>query len=177
MIQALDSEQLLALLGAARKHSERDWLMLLVGYLHGFRVSEIVALTRDNVRDGFIIVQRGKRSKQTTHPLLAHPEPLLNERQALLDLAAKTPRNQKLFGITRRQMDRLIKLHGKTAGVPFHKLHMHALKHSIATHLLPKIGPAALQTYCGWKSGHMVLEYTKMTEEQAVEAAQKVLLA
>ncbi len=34
-MQALSKQQLLAILASARAHSERDWLMILVGYSHG----------------------------------------------------------------------------------------------------------------------------------------------
>ena len=35
----LSKEQLASLLTAARAHSERDWLMILVAYNHGLRAS------------------------------------------------------------------------------------------------------------------------------------------
>ena len=42
IMKSLSKEQLASLLTAARAHSERDWLMILVAYNHGLRASEVV---------------------------------------------------------------------------------------------------------------------------------------
>ena len=35
------NDELLAILGEAKRHSERDWLMMCVAYNHGLRVAEL----------------------------------------------------------------------------------------------------------------------------------------
>jgi integrase len=81
-LDALSKAELLALLGAARAHSERDFLMILMAYSHGLRASEVLAIEPDSVRDGLLEVQRLKGSLHTTQPLLSSDEPLLEERKA-----------------------------------------------------------------------------------------------
>lgn len=92
---SLSDEQLQALLATAKKHRHRDWLMILVAYVHGLRASEVTNLTAANFKDGEIRVQRGKGSDETTHPLLHHQNPLLNEKAAIEDWLA----NRSNYGV------------------------------------------------------------------------------
>ena len=135
----LTRDELIALLRAARKSSERDWIMILLGYSHGFRASEIIGLTPENVRDGFVTVQRLKGSKRTTQALLDRPqEPLLSERAAIEALVRKTDARKRLFPISRMQFWRIIQKHGKSAGLPEHKCHPHILKHTTGMAMIKK---------------------------------------
>jgi integrase len=52
IMQHLSKDELLALLREAKASRERDWLMILVGFWHGLRASEVTGLKRDAVRDG-----------------------------------------------------------------------------------------------------------------------------
>jgi integrase len=177
-VQALSNEELLAVLRHARAKSERDWLMILVGYWHGLRASEVVGLTPDNFHDGKITVQRLKGSRKTTHPLREHADPLLNERQALFDLVAKLLPNQKLFPIGRVQFFRLFRKHATAAGVEKHKRHPHVLKHTIGSQLAEKIPLNKVQRYLGHESLGSTGIYTEVTDEQAsaaVDAATRAL--
>ena len=69
-MRSLTLPQLLALLAAAKAHLERDWLMILLAFSGGLRASEVIAIKREDVRDGFLTVQRLKGSRRTTqrHP-------------------------------------------------------------------------------------------------------------
>lgn len=154
---------------------ERDRLIFAVAYNHGFRVSEVVELTPENIHDGKIDVQRGKCSLRTIHSLVESEDALLNEKQPLLDLCAVTLRNQRLFKIGRRRMDQLMKEYGELAGVETHKRHMHALKHTSCTQALPTNTVADLQAYYGWKNEGMVLRYTKRKPAEAEPNVQRAL--
>jgi len=153
----------------------RDWLIFLVAFHHGLRVSEVVNLKRENIHDGKIDVQRGKRSLRTIHDLVQSDNPLLDEKKAILELALKTGRNQRLFKIGRRRMDQLMKEYCELAGVEKHKRHMHALKHTSCTQALEATTVADLQSYYGWRSGHMVLIYTRRKARDAQAAVQGAL--
>lgn len=167
--------QILALLGVARASSERDWLMILVAFTHALRVSEVVGLKPDNIVDGYLIVQRLKGSKRTSQPLFEHTNDLLNERQAVFDLCSKTPRNQKLFKLSRATFWRRMQTYSKTAGLPMHLAHPHSLKHSILSQMIESATIAEVQDWGGHKSMASTGRYLHPTSEKVAAAARKAL--
>jgi integrase len=191
VIEALNRDELLRLLGAAKKRRERDWLMFLVAFWHGLRETEVVGgwltkqhngrrqrvwypgLTKASFSDGYITVQRLKGSRKTTQPLMPHSDPLLDERTALPAFLATLPANPetRLFPMSRMQFWRLIQLHAAAAKLPPHKAHPHVLKHSIAMSMLEdQIDLGTIQAYLGHESGASTMEYLKKSDEQAAAA-------
>lgn len=69
----LNPDEVKRLLAAARsgRHGSRDYLMLLLMYRHGLRVSELIALRRADLdlTSGHLWVQRLKRGLSTSQPL------------------------------------------------------------------------------------------------------------
>ena len=72
-MEHLSREQLLDLLAQAKAVRERDWVLFLVTFWHGLRVSEAVGdprnprcpgLTPENFADGYLIVKRLKGSER-----------------------------------------------------------------------------------------------------------------
>jgi site-specific recombinase XerD len=158
----MDKDQLQALLTAAKAHSERDWLMILITYNHGLRASETVGLTSANISDGFITVQRLKGSLRTTHRLFA------NEADALTRLATeKAISGERLFPICRRHFWFLVQRHGKTAGIPKHLCHPHIAKHSIAMHTIQSAGIENVRTFLGHVSIASTGAYLKVNQDAA----------
>lgn len=83
---SLSDEQFLALLGKAKEHRLRDWVLILFTYRHGFRASEPLGVTEADIdlRDGKVFVRRGKGSEGGWQDLMSWPEnPLMDERGAL----------------------------------------------------------------------------------------------
>lgn len=146
--------------------------MLLVGYWHGLRASEIISLTPAHFNDGYLTVQRLKGSKKTTQPLMAHSDPLLDERTAVPRFLASFPSNStgRLFPISRARLDDIIKHDGKLANIPAHKRHAHVLKHSVALHMIREAGIENVKQYLGHKSGASTMEYLKASDEEAAAA-------
>ena len=169
-MQHLNRDELLELLRAARQHNERDWLALLVGFWHGLRVSEITSFKRDAVRDGYLTIQRLKGSLKTVQPLIAHEEPLLDERTALIARVKRTPVGRPVFDLSRQHFWRLIRRHGKTAGIAEHKLHPHILKHSIAMQTIETAGIENVRQYLGHKSISSTGAYLKVDDDAASQA-------
>jgi len=161
---------LLALLKAARAACERDWLMILVAFWHGLRASEVTGFRRDAVRDGHLIIQRLKGSLRTVQPLVEHADPLLNEKPALIELAAKSKPNQTVFNLSRSQFWRLVQKHAKAAGIPGHKAHPHVLKHSIAMQTIGSAGIENVRQYLGHKSISSTGAYLKVNDADASTA-------
>ncbi|SRR5216684_4457337 len=169
-MQHLSKDELLALLREAKASRERDWLMILVGFWHGLRASEVTGLKRDAVRDGHLIVQRLKGSMRTVQPLVEHADPLLNERQPLIDFALKSNFTAPLFPICRQQFWRLVQKHAKAAGIPEHKAHPHVLKHSIAMQTIGSAGIENVRQYLGHKSISSTGAYLKVSDADASKA-------
>lgn len=158
-MKSLTRVELDALLAAT---PEPDRLMFLTAFNHGLRVSEVVNLDASNIVDGHLVVQRLKRSRRTTQPLLP------NEKDGLLALAKQ---QGKFFPISRWTADRRLKEYGKKAGIPEHLLHMHCLKHSCGR-LGFKGGMSIpeIQAYLGHKNGGNTMIYLEASEEEAANA-------
>jgi integrase len=163
-MEALSKPELLALLRTARAAKERDWCMILVAYWHGLRASEVIGIRPDDVKDGFLTVERLKGSMRTVQHLVEHPEPLLSERDALIEFAARTRFNQPLFKVTRQHFWRLVQRYGRAAGIPEHKCHPHALKHSIAMQMIDKAGIHKTRQRLGHRSIASTGEYLKESD-------------
>jgi integrase len=174
-IQSLDRAQILAVLAVAREKRERDFLMILLAFLHGLRASEVVALRADSFSETHLTVQRLKGSLKTSQPLLEHENPLLNERKAVFDFSRGRPRNQRLFKLTRERFFQIFREHAKAAGIPKHMRHPHVLKHSIAMQIIESAGIVATRQYLGHKSIKSTGEYLKVNDEEASAAVKKVL--
>jgi integrase/recombinase XerD len=176
-IQSLNRDEILRLLAAARAHSEFHFLMILVAFAHGLRASEVVNLKVDDVRDGILTVQRLKGSKKTVHSLLENPEPLLNEKPALLEFIRNQSGNQRIFPRTRSTFWRIMQRHAKTAGLAPHQRHPHCLKHAICKQLIGLIGIEQLQQYVGHQNLSSTACYLKETDQEASAAAARALQA
>jgi integrase/recombinase XerD len=174
-IQSLSKAELLALLGEAKASRERDWLMILVAFWHGLRASEVTGFKRDAVRDGHLMIQRLKGSLRTVQPLVEHPDPLLNERQALIDYCLKSASNQPVFNVSRSQFWRLVQKYAKAVGIPEHKAHPHVLKHSIAMQSIHSAWDREHQAVVGTPQHGLNGEYLKVTDAEAGAAITKAL--
>lgn len=160
----------MALLTAARRASRRDHLMLLMAFWHGLRVSEVIALTRESVADGCLQLKRLKGSLRTRQELIGHDNPILDERTALTEYLVSAGINQKLFPISRRRADQLIKAYGEEAAIPRSKRHMHVLKHTIAMQTIHSAGIENVRQWLGHKSISSTGAYLKVSDEDAGRA-------
>ena len=162
--------------------------MLAVAYKHGMRASEVCNLRLDDIdmRNGSIVVERLKGSLRTTQALTEHRgEPLLNEVKALREWLRQRPNDgsdfvfvsQKGGRLDRSQFFRLFKSIAAAAGLPPEKQHPHALKHSIASHLVAaNVNLALVQQQLGHKSINSTLRYVTTTDQQASKATATALM-
>lgn len=171
-MQHLTRYELYSLLLKAKEHNERDWLIFLVSYWHGLRVSEVLSLRAANFTEDSIIVQRIKGSMKTQQPLMKHPDHLFNEYDALKARAAAAG-NGRLFTISRNQVWRLIQKYGTAAGIARHKLHPHVLKHSIAMQSIREAGIENVRQHLGHKNLSSTGSYLRVSDEQASNAVFK----
>jgi len=166
-VNSLTKDELKRLLSAVNNSSHR--LMILVGFWHGLRVSELIDLRARDIQGGFLSVQRLKKSKKTIQPFVYHPDPELSELEGLTELAAKLKPKEKLFDITRFGVYKLMQRAGQRAGLPAHKCHPHVLKHSIAMVMIKRKNIKEVQVYLGHVEGKNTMRYLEATMEQAAE--------
>lgn len=152
MPHVLEISDVVRILAEAKKDGEVEWLLAAVALIHALRSSEAVAIMPANIADGKLTMKRLKKSNPVNDELLEHANPLLNERQALIDLALKTPKNQKLFPISSRTFQRWMHRWGKRAGLPELYCHPHTLKHSILSYLAETMSLPELKDRSGHKS-------------------------
>lgn len=144
-------------------------LLFQVMLLHGLRVSEAINLKGANIRDGYLTVQRLKNSEKTIQPFNESDDTAFNEAPALRTLAATLAPDEKLFNITRDGVYKLMQRVGTRAGIPRHKLHPHALKHTMAKAAISK-GIEYTQKFLGHKSMASTGKYLKVDDEEASAA-------
>ena len=163
----MKSTKLLAALRQNR-HGHRDWLIALLIYRHGLRVSEAYDLRWDDIDLGkrTIIVRRLKGSTDSSHYLerdeLAGLKRLAREQEPRSAYVFVNERNQP-FG--RMGIARMIERAGETAKLPF-PIHVHMIRHSTGYALANKgMDTRRLQHFLGHASITNTVRYTAMSPE------------
>ena len=169
-MKSLSVEEMNRLLDVARQHSERNYLVLLIGYSHGLRVSEIAGLRVRDVCTGFLDVKRLKGSNRTVQALTDR------EKAAIEPFCAGKQPSDKLFPVSRVTLWRMFKQNCQLAQIPdIPGRGIHALKHSIAMHSIHAAGIEAVRVYLGHKSLASTGAYLKLSDQQASQAVQSTL--
>jgi type 1 fimbriae regulatory protein FimB len=184
----LEPAEVLSVLRAAKAKGAREWAMIVLAYKHGMRASEIcnLRLSDLDMKNGSIAVERLKGSLRTTQAVTEHRgEPLLNEIKALRDWLRKRKddgsdylfTSQKGGRLDRCQVFRLFKAIANEAGLPLEKQHPHALKHSIASHLVSaNVNLALVKQQLGHKSIGSTMRYVTTSDQQASKATSSALM-
>ncbi len=184
--QALSPNELLKVLQAAKDHSTRDWLLLLMIYRHGLRASEAAALTLESLKDGHLDIRRVKGSLHSVQAIERHPgQPLLDESRALTAWLKVRPQDgshalfisRKGGHLTREQVYRIFRQHADAAGLPAEKQFVHILKHSLASHLVSAdVNLAKVQVQLGHASLSSTQAYVHVSDDQATKASRAALM-
>jgi integrase len=184
----LEPDEVLSVLRAAKAKGAREWAMIVVTYKHGMRASEVCNLRVDDLdlKNGSIVVERLKGSLRTTQAVTEHRgEPLLNEHRALREWLRERPADgsdylftsQKGGRLDRTQFFRLFKAIAGRAGLPAEKRHPHALKHSLASHLVSaNVNLALVKQQLGHKSIGSTMRYVTISDHQASKATASALM-
>jgi integrase len=184
----LDPPEVLGVLKAAREKGPREWAMIVLAYKHGMRASEVCNLRLADVdlKNGGIFIDRLKGSLRTTQALTEHRgEPLLNELKALREWMKQRPddgsdflfTSQKGGRLDRSQFFRLFKDVAAKAGLPPEKRHPHALKHSIASHLVAaNVNLALVKQQLGHRAIGSTMRYVTTSDGQASKATTSALM-
>jgi integrase len=159
-MEYLNRDELVRLFKVAQQHNTLHHAALLVGLLHGLRVSETLAIRGRDICDGSLSVKRLKKSRPTLHALRIGSDPLFDE-SPLLELAKANPQTE-LFPWSRQYMDVLLKRYAALAGIHPAKRHYHVLKHSICVLLWQETHDLnAIQDHVGHRSSSSTLIYLR----------------
>jgi site-specific recombinase XerD len=156
------------LMTAAKKNrwGHRDATMILVGYRHGLRVSELIDLRWDQVdfRMGSLHVRRVKQGTPSTHPILG------DELRALRRLQREQePKSAFVFTserdapFTTAGFARMVERAGTEAKFGFNA-HPHMLRHACGYALANRgHDTRALQAYLGHRNIQHTVRYTELS--------------
>ena len=165
-----EMDKLLAALKGNR-HGHRDWLLGLLIYRHGLRVSEACDLRWDDLDlpKRTIAVRRLKGSTDSSHYLerdeLGGLKRLQRDQKAAGTKAAYVFVNERGQPFGRMGIARMIERAGEAAKLPF-PVHVHMLRHSTGYALAGKgMDTRRLQHYLGHASITNTVKYTAMSPE------------
>lgn len=119
--------------------TKRDRAIFLTAYRHGLRASEIGMLQRTDadLKAGRLTIQRAKGSLSGVHAM--QPDEIKALRAYLATRADSSPYlfiSNRTLPISRFTLLHYMQTYAEAAGIPQEKQKFHALRHSIATHLL-----------------------------------------
>jgi len=163
----LTQKEIDQLLESARKtgrHGHRDSTLILVGFRHGLRVSELVSLRWDQVdlNQGTLHVNRSKNGSTSTHPLRG------TEIRSLRRLSREYGgvyvfTTERKGPLTTSTVRKLIARAGEIANLGF-PVHPHMLRHSTGYYLANKgMDTRAIQAYLGHKQIQHTVRYTELS--------------
>jgi site-specific recombinase XerD len=169
----LTEAQMAKLLTALKRnrHGHRDWLIGLLIYRHGLRVSEACDLRWDDLDlpKRTIIVRRLKGSSDSTHYLERDEvnglKLLQRQQEADSSRCAYVFVNERGQPFGRMGIGRMVERAGEAAGLPF-PIHVHMLRHSTGYALAARgMDTRRLQHFLGHASITNTVRYTAMSPE------------
>jgi type 1 fimbriae regulatory protein FimB/type 1 fimbriae regulatory protein FimE len=150
---------------AGGRLAERDALLVMTAYRHGFRASELVALRWDQIdlKAGTLHVARLKHGSPSTHPLRG-PElrALRAWKRAQGDATLYVFTSLRGGPMTRRTVHYVVAEAAKAAGIDF-PVHPHMLRHATGFYLANACQDTrAIQLYRGHKNIQHTVRYTEL---------------
>jgi type 1 fimbriae regulatory protein FimB len=166
----LTEAEMTRLLQAAKqgRYGVRDYALLLLGYRHGLRVSELVGLRLDHLRlaEGRLWVARLKGSRATDQPLqgdtLRAVRAWLRARDRMRGKDLPWLFLSERGAMSRKAVNYLIATAGVRAELPLH-VHPHMLRHSCGYALANKgTDLRTIQDYLGHTNVQHTVRYTRI---------------
>ena len=167
----LTASEVKKLIETARKRNRygaRDALMILITYRHGLRVSELCALTWDQIdfAHGLFHVQRVKNGMPSVHPIGGEELRALRAHRRDDDAGRFVFTTERKAPMTSAGFRKLLARIGVAAKIPF-LVHPHMLRHACG-YKLANDGhdTRALQHYLGHKNITHTVRYTELSHDR-----------
>jgi hypothetical protein len=127
----------------------------------------LVAFEKDAITDGYLTIRRPDGSNRTRHMLVEHPEPLLDEKDALIEFAQQADCGVPVFNVCRRRVDQLIKRYCAQVGIPAHLAHTQTLRRTVARLSIESGGIEHARRWLGYRSRTSIYEsFKQQTKKQ-----------
>jgi integrase len=167
----LTATEIEALMAAARKHSRyghRDATMILIGYRHGLRASELCDLQWHQVEfgPGRLHVRRAKSGSPSVHPLQGDEIRALRRLQREQGPSSHVFMTERDGPMTPKAFHALFGRIGEWAKMAF-AVHPHMLRHGCG-YALANAGhdTRSLQAYLGHKNIQHTVRYTELAPDR-----------
>ncbi len=166
----LSDSEMKTFLEASKKtrYPKRNYLLLLMMYRHGLRVSEAISLKKSdvNLKDSRVWINRLKGGLSTEHPISGNElraiKRYLNAREDNLPWLFV---NERGLPLTRQAVSYIVKAIG--AKVNIDNIHPHTLRHSCGFYLANKSYDLRLiQDYLGHRDPKHTAQYTRVVSRR-----------
>lgn len=129
-----DTAELRSLLQVAYDRDRMNHLAILTTVVHALRISELRALTVDDLdANGQLFIKGKKEGLEQLSPLHISADPLFDQSPlpALIH-GLRESGKRTIFGLSRQRYDQIIREYCREAGINARKAHWHTLRHSSA---------------------------------------------
>jgi integrase len=161
-------DRLIAAARALSRHGHRDATMILMGYRHGLRASELCDLQWSQVElaTGRLHVRRAKNGSPSVHPLQGDEIRALRRLQRERGPSSHVFMTERGAPMTPKAFHALLGRIGGRGKMPF-AVHPHMLRHGCG-YALANAGhdTRALQTYLGHKNIQHTVRYTELAPDR-----------
>lgn len=166
-------ERILSMVKVNSENAERDYCLIYMTFIHGFRVSEVcqLRLSDMDLEEGCLFIRRMKNGFSSNHPLLENE---IRAIKAWLNIRCRQPGAESdwLFlsrqgkPLTRQRIYQLIRQSGEQARISVTS-HPHMLRHACGFALADRgIDTRLIQDYLGHRNIRHTVRYTASNAER-----------
>tara|TARA_R100001086_G_scaffold218332_1_gene135018 strand:+ start:3557 stop:4069 length:513 start_codon:yes stop_codon:yes gene_type:complete len=156
LVKALTPEEYRKLISAVPQKDKVARTSFILGYGSGMRISEVINLKRDDIKQGYISIWDSKGGKDRTVP---RPKGWKEYMNTVIPLK-----------VSDRTLQRKFKAYAKKAGLPEHYV-FHSLRHGFGTRMVESGVPLnQLQLLMGHSSLSVTNVYTKARPQDALKS-------
>jgi integrase len=153
---------------AAGRHGQRNALMLLMAFRHGFRALELVRLKWEHLdlQRRTLVAHRVKRGKRSTHDLSVEEARELKKMVPEADRFGHVFKSERGDAFTTSGFFKIVMRAGKKSGYP-KPLHPHMFRHGCGYHMTNKgVDIRVIQDWLGHQNIQHTVRYTELSPDR-----------